>query len=43
MNAANVITFFVFWHQDLHHSSEEQVGDIYSKMIKDFKATELKK
>lgn len=43
MNAANVITSFVFWHQYLHHSSEEQVGDIYSKMIKDFKATKLKK
>lgn len=37
MNAANVITSFVFWHHYLHGSSEEQVADIYNKMIKDFK------
>lgn len=41
MNAANVITSFVFWHQYLHGSSEEQVGDIYSKMTKDFKDCNL--
>lgn len=37
MNAANVITSFLFWHQYLHGNSEERVGDIYSKMTKDFK------
>jgi len=37
MNAANVITSFVFWHQYLHGNSEERVRDIYDKMIKDFK------
>lgn len=37
MNAANVITSFLFWHQYLHGSSEERVGDIYCKMTKDFK------
>lgn len=41
MNAANVITSFVFWHQYLHGSSEERVWDIYSKMIKDFKDCNL--
>ena len=41
MNAANVITSFLFWHQYLHGSSEERVGDIYSKMIKDFKDCNL--
>lgn len=37
MKVANVITSFVFWHQYLHGSSEERVGDIYGKMTKDFK------
>lgn len=37
MNAANVITSFLFWHHFLHGVSEEQVRDIYSKMTKDFK------
>lgn len=37
MNAANVIISFLFWHHYLHGGSEEQVGDIYSKMTKDFK------
>ena len=37
MNAANVITSFLFWHHYLHGVSEEQVRDIYSKMTKDFK------
>lgn len=37
MNAANVITSFLFWHHYLHGGSEKQVGDIYSKMTKDFK------
>ena len=36
MNAANVITSFVFWHEYLHGSSEERVRDIYGKMTKDF-------
>ena len=38
MSAANVITSFVFWHHYLQGSSEKQVGDIYNKMTKDFKA-----
>ena len=37
MNAANVITSFLFWHEYLHGSSEERVRDIYDKMTKDFK------
>lgn len=37
MNAANVITSFLFWHQYLHGSSEERVRGIYNKMTKDFK------
>lgn len=41
MNAANVITSFLFWHQYLHGSSEERVRDIYSKMTKDFKDCNL--
>lgn len=41
MNAANVITSFLFWHQYLHGSSKERVGDIYSKMINDFKDCRL--
>lgn len=41
MNAANVITSFLFWHEYLHGSSEERVGDIYSKMTKDFKDCNL--
>ena len=36
MNAANVITSFIFWHEYLHGSSEERVRDIYGEMIKDF-------
>lgn len=36
MNAANVITSFVFWHEYLHGSSKERVGNIYNKMTKDF-------
>ena len=41
MNAANVITSFLFWHQYLHGSSEERVRGIYSKMTKDFKDCNL--
>ena len=41
MNAANVITSFLFWHQYLHGSSEERVRGIYSKMTKDFKNCNL--
>lgn len=41
MNAANVITSFLFWHEYLHGSSEERVGDIYGKMTKDFKDCDL--
>lgn len=41
MNAANVITSFLFWHQYLHGSSEERVREIYSKMIKDYKDCNL--
>jgi len=41
MNAANVITSFVFWHEYLHGCSEERVRDIYGKMIKDFKECNL--
>ncbi len=41
MNAANVITSFLFWHQYLHGSSEERVRDIYGKMTKDFKGCNL--
>ena len=41
MNAANVITSFLFWHQYLHGSSEERVRGIYSKMIEDFKDCNL--
>lgn len=37
MNAANVITSFLFWHEYLHGSSEERVRDIYGKMTKDLK------
>lgn len=35
MNAANVITSFMFWHEYLHGSTEERVRDIYGKMVKD--------
>lgn len=41
MNAANVITSFLFWHQYLHGSSEERVREIYSKMTKDYKDCNL--
>ena len=41
INAANVITSFIFWHQYLHGNSEERVRDIYDKMIKDFKDCNL--
>ncbi len=41
MNAANVITSFLFWHEYLHGSSEERVGDIYNKMIKDYEDCNL--
>lgn len=37
MNAANVITSFVFWHHYLHGNGEERVRDIYGKMTKDFR------
>lgn len=33
MDAANVITSFVFWHEYLHGSSEKRVRDIYGRMI----------
>lgn len=36
MNASNVITSFVFWHQYLHGSSAERVREIYGKMTEAF-------
>lgn len=41
MNAANVITSFLFWHEYLHSSSEERVREIYGKMTRDFKDCDL--
>lgn len=41
MNAANIITSFVFWHQYLHGNSAERVREIYGKMIKNFKDCNL--
>lgn len=41
MNAANIITSFVFWHQYLHGNSEERVRDIYGKMTMDFQNCKL--
>ena len=37
LNAANVITSFLFWHSYLHDNEEERVREIFDKMIKDFK------
>lgn len=37
MNASDVITSFVFWHEYLHGGSEERVRDIYGKMARSLK------
>ena len=36
MNAANVITSFVFWHEYLHGGSERRVREIYGGMTESF-------
>lgn len=34
INAANIVTSFVFWHQYLHGCTKERVREIYEEMVK---------